>query len=139
MKNEPEGISRVDVPENRSLAEITRDILRDIQDIIQGEIRLVRAEFSEKARQLRQASLLFAMAAVCGLLGAVCVAAAGVAALALALPLWLSALIIGILLCVIAAGAAIAGRTRIQQVDPVPRRTVQTLREDLEWAKHRTS
>jgi hypothetical protein len=62
----------------------------------------------------------------------------GIAALALLLPLWAAAGIMGILLVCIAAAMYAGGRAKLKTVSPVPERTIQTLKDDVEWAKHPT-
>jgi len=125
--------------DNRSLKQILEDILHGIQNIIDAEIRLARTEIAEKTAKVKGASVFLGIAGACGLFGAACLVVTCIAALALVMPLWLAALLIAIGLFCVAGGAFVMGRTRIQQVDPAPRRTVETLREDMQWAKHHMS
>lgn len=129
----------VEAADNRSIKEIIEGILHEIQNIIQAEIRLARTEIAQKTGPLKSASLFLGIAAVCGILGAGCLVVTCIAALALVMPVWLAALLIGIGLCGIAGGAFTLGRTRIEQVDPAPRRTVETLKDDWQWAKRHIS
>ena len=123
----------------RSAGDILRDVLNDVGDIVRGEIRLAKAELHEQAGKAGKTGGLFAGAALCGLLAAGCLVAACIAALALAMPVWLSALLMCILLAC-AGGACYAGaRSKLKLIDPVPHRTVNTAKETLEWAKHRTT
>ena len=122
----------------RPLREIVQDILRDIGRIIQAEIRLAKNELSEKARKAGMAAGFLGAAAVTGLLSAACLVTTCIAALTLVMPLWLAALIMGILLGFAAAGAFAVGRTRLSQIDPRPEQTMQTLEDNVEWAKQRT-
>ena len=134
MRNGPEDVSRADISENRSLGDIVQDILQDVQKIIQAELRLGRMEIQEKAQRVKSASAFLGAAAVCGLLGAACIITTCIGALTLVMPLWLAALLMGILLFCVAAAAFTMGRTRIEQVDPLPRETLQTVKDTLEWA-----
>lgn len=115
-----------------------QDILRDFQDIMRAELRLVRAEMSEKARAAAKSGMFLGTAAVSGLLAAGALVACVIAALALVMPVWAAALIVGVALAIIAGGTFAAGRARLRNVKPVPEQTVQTIREDVEWAKERT-
>lgn len=125
--------------EERSPGAIVQDVLRDVGDIVQGEIRLARAEIGEKAKKAGKAGGYFGGAAVCGLLAGMSFTACGIAALALAMPVWLAALLMGVFLVCIAAAAYAGGRAKLKTVDPVPERTVETMRENIQWAKHRTT
>lgn len=130
ISHETEGI--------RPLRDIVREILQDIGQIVHGEIRLAKTELREKATALGKAAGTLAGAAVTGLLAAACFVTTGIAALALVMPVWLAALIIGILLAFTAAGAYALARTRMTRIEPMPERTVQTMKENIEWAKQKT-
>jgi len=121
----------------RSPGDIVQDMLRDMSEIMRGEIRLARAEMLEKAQKGGKAGGLFGAAAVGGLLAAMALVTCCIAALAIVMPLWLAALIMGVLLALAACGAFLAGRKRFRSINPVPERTVATVKENLQWAKHR--
>lgn len=123
----------------RSAGEIVQDVVRDVGEVVRGEIRLARAEMTEKAGKFGKAGGLFGAAALCGLMGFACLVLAGVAALALVMPVWLAALVISLCLVCIAAAAYAGGRSKMKDINPVPERTVQTIKEDIQWAKHRTT
>jgi hypothetical protein len=120
----------------RSAGEIVQDVMRDVGEIVRAEVRLARAEMLEKAKAAGAGAGMLGGAAVCGLLGGMCFAAAAIAALSLAMAVWLAAAIVCVLLLAVAGGMYAAGRKMLKQVNPVPERTRQTLKDDLEWAKH---
>jgi hypothetical protein len=123
----------------RSAGEIMQDVVRDVGEVVRGEVRLARAEMSEKARQAGKAGGFFGGAAVCGLMAVAAMVAAAIAGLALVMPLWLAALIMGVLLACIAGAMFAGGRAKMKEIQPVPERTVQTIKDDVQWAKHRTT
>jgi hypothetical protein len=123
----------------RSAGDILQNVLRDVGEIVRGEIRLARAEIREKAGKASKAGGFLGGAALCGLLAGGSLAAACIAALSLVMAVWLAALVMCLILA--GAGAALfsAARARLKQIEPVPERTVQTAKETLQWAKHRTT
>jgi Flp pilus assembly protein TadB len=123
---------------DRSMSDIIRDLMADVQNIVRGEMRLAKVEIKEKAQQAGQAGGLFGGAAVCGIFAGACLVVTCIAALALAMPVWLAALVMAVCLGCTAWGLFLGGRNSIKQVNPVPERTVETLKDDVEWAKHRT-
>jgi uncharacterized membrane protein YqjE len=123
----------------RSAGEIMQEVVRDVGDVVRGEVRLAKAEMAETARNAGKAGGLFGGAAVCGLMGLASLVLAAIAALALILPLWAAALIVGVLLVCIGGAAYSMGRAKLKQVHAVPEKTVQTIKDDVEWAKHRTT
>lgn len=125
------------IANQRSVSELFGDVARDIQNVMRAEVRLARTEFSEKARRAGRAGGMLGLAGVTGGLAAACFVTACIAALTLVMAVWLSALVMAIVLGLVAAGAFVAGRSRLRQVDPVPQRTIETLKDDIEWAKHR--
>lgn len=124
--------------EPHSIAETVHKIAMDLSRIIQGEFRLARSELSEKAKAVGSGAVALGVAAVAGVLAAACVVTACIAALTIVLPLWLSALITAVLLGFVAGPAYAVGRAKITHVDVVPERTVDTMKESIQWAKQRT-
>jgi hypothetical protein len=60
-------------------------------------------------------------------------------ALAAVMPSWLAALIVAVVYGAVAAILALQGRNRIKQATPpVPEQTIETLKEDVQWAKTQT-
>lgn len=123
----------------RSTGEILRDIARDFQDMLRAEFRLARTEVTEKAQRAGKAAGLFGGAAVCGLLAVACFVVACIAALMYVMPLWLAALLMAIFTACAAGACYAGGRSRMQRIDPVPERTVQTIRDTKEWANQQMS
>jgi hypothetical protein len=123
----------------RSWKEIFSDIVRDIEKIVQNEIRLAGVELRQKLVQGGKAGAILAGAGVMGFFAMACMITACVAALHLVVPLWLAAVVMGALLGAGAGGAYLAGRMMMQEVDLVPRRTVETLKEDIDWVKARAA
>jgi membrane protein implicated in regulation of membrane protease activity len=50
-----------------------------------------------------------------------------------------SALIVAVLWGIVAAVLAASGRKKLREVNPKPERTVETLKEDVQWAKTQSS
>jgi protein-S-isoprenylcysteine O-methyltransferase Ste14 len=122
----------------RSAGEIVQDVVHDFGEIVRAEIRLARNEIAEKAQSARRAARWLEAAAVCGVVCVACLAAACVSALAQTMPLWLASLLTALLLLCVGAGMYAAGRSRLRQVNPVPERTAQSVKESLEWLKQHT-
>jgi protein-S-isoprenylcysteine O-methyltransferase Ste14 len=118
---------------------IVQDLLRDVGDIVQGEIRLAKAEIGEKAQSAGKAGGFLGTAAVCGLLAGMCFTTIFIALMATAMPVWLAALLMCMFLVCIGAAFYFGGRQKLRTIDPVPQRTVETMRENVQWARHRTT
>ena len=57
-------------------------------------------------------------------------------ALAQTIPPWLAALLVALATGTASAILVAAGRKRMKQIDPKPRKTIQSAKETIQWAKH---
>jgi hypothetical protein len=123
---------------DRPLSNIFQDVIRNVQEIIRSEVRLAKTEIKEEVVKTRIA-LAWLSAGACAALYAVSFLLLTIVyALENILPAWLAGFIVAVAL---GAGAAILigiGRTRLSQVEPKPDKTIQTMKENIEWAKHPT-
>jgi len=75
---------------------------------------------------------------VAGLLTLGSLTACLILVLALAIPAWASALLITVLWAAVAGALALQGRNRLREMGkPVPEKTVETVKEDVQWLKNR--
>jgi tetrahydromethanopterin S-methyltransferase subunit C len=57
-----------------------------------------------------------------------------------AIPNWLAALIVGLVYAAIAGVLYVRGKHRVEEAgSPVPEKTIETVKEDVQWAKHPTT
>ncbi|MER6448089.1 phage holin family protein [Streptomyces venezuelae] len=111
---------------------------RQMSELVRGEMRLARAEMAQKGRRFGTGGGLFGGAGLLGLLAAQALVATAIAALALALPVWTSALILTVVLALAAAGLALAGRKQIARAGaPAPEQTIDSLKADLAEIKEK--
>jgi len=122
----------LDAEGQRSISEVLKDVVSGIQQLIRSEIKLAKIEIAESMRPARSSAMFFATAGVCGLFAVGFVMLAAMFALEIVLPNWLSALIVGILLMVGAGLGVAMGRERFKSI-PAPRKTMETVKEDLQW------
>jgi len=122
----------------RPVSEILRDVVHDVQDLFRFEVRLAKAEVSEQVDRAKSAGGKFGAAAITGLFAGMCLIAACVALLALALPVWAAALIMAAILGGVAAYLYSRARAGIRRFHAIPEETVETLRDDVRWLKQRT-
>lgn len=100
------------------------------------EMRLARAEMSEKSRHLIPGLGMMAAAGAAALTALGTLTAFVVLALSEVMDAWLAALIVGVAWALVAAGLYVAGRDRVSEAGPlVPEQTMESVKEDVEWAK----
>ena len=122
----------------RSLGELFGKLSNETSTLIRQEMALARAELTEKGKEAGKGAGLFGGAGAVGLLGAGAITAGIILLLDLAIAAWLAAIIVGLIYVAVAAFLGLKGRDRIQAATPpVPEQTVDTVKEDVEWAKTR--
>jgi hypothetical protein len=122
----------------RSLGELFGKLSNETSTLIRQEMELARAELTEKGKEAGKGAGLFGGAGAVGLLGAGALTAGVILLLDLAIAAWLAAIIVGLVYVAVAAVLGLKGRDRIQAATPpVPEQTVDTVKEDVEWAKTR--
>ena len=96
-------------------------------------------EMAQKAAVAGKGGGLIGGATVVGLLAAGALTACLILALSEAMDAWLAALIVAVVMGAIAAALGLAGRNKVREAAPaVPEQTVETVKEDVQWAKTRT-
>jgi uncharacterized membrane protein YqjE len=107
-----------------------------VTTLAKQELRLAKAEMAEKGRKAGPGIGMVGAAGAVGLLAAGTLTAFIILALDGVMPNWLAALIVGLVYAAIAAGLYFSGKGRVQEAGPlVPEQTVETFKEDVEWAK----
>jgi xanthine/uracil permease len=124
------------VRDERSLGDLFSDLSRETTTLVRQEVQLAKAELTQSATEAaRGIGMLVAGGAV---------AYAGLLFLLLAIvyglidagwDAWLSALVVGLVVVAIGAILVLRARESLKPANLAPRRTVETLKEDQEWAK----
>lgn len=125
--------------DDRSLGELFADLARDMGVLVRQEVGLATTEMTRKARLVQDVGML----AVGGLVlyaGMLAILAAVIIGLAAAgLAWWLAALVVGVVAALIGGMLLQRGMQALKHVDLTPTQTVQTLKEDTQWAKEQMS
>jgi Putative Actinobacterial Holin-X, holin superfamily III len=122
--------------EQRSLAELTKQLTEQTTALARKEVELAKAEMSLKAKRLGFGAGAFGGAGLMGVLALGALTAAAILGLAEAVDPWLAALIVAVAYAAVAGALALIGRSRVQAgTPPVPERAIESSREDVEAAK----
>jgi len=139
MATENAGGAPAEDLRERPIGELVKELAGQTSTLVRQEIQLAQAEMTQKGKEAGRGAGLLGGAAVVALLGLGTLTACIVAALAELMPVWAAALIVTVVYLAIAAVVALAGRNRLREAaPPVPEQTVETVKEDVEWAKTRT-
>lgn len=121
---------------SHSTGELVKQLSEQTTNLVRKEIELAKAELTEKGKVAGQGAGMFGGAAVVALLALGTLTTMILALLDKAMDLWIAALIVTLVYGSIAAVMAMAGRDRVRQgMPPAPEQTVETVKEDMQWAK----
>jgi uncharacterized membrane protein YqjE len=125
-------------PRERPIAELVKDLSQQTSTLVRQELELARAELQQQGKLAGKGAGLLGGATVAGLLALGALSAALIALLDKAMATWVAALIVMALWAIVALVLAQTGRTSLQRATPPARQTVETVKEDIQWAKNPT-
>lgn len=136
----PDPIEGVDPAKtDRSLGELVSEMTSEFSTLVRQEIELAKVETKEEVGKAGKAAGMMAAAGVAALLFLIFASHALAWLLDKAMPTPLAYLIVAVIWAVVAGGLFVAGRARMRTINPVPQRTVETIKEDVQWAKAQRS
>jgi len=131
----PPGPDQEDLRE-RPLGELLKQLSEETTRLVHQELELAKAELTQKGRQAGIGAGLFGAAGAIGLLALAALTTCFILALDAVLPAWLAALLVAVVYAAVAAVLAMQGRNKVRQATPpVPEQTIETVKEDVAWAK----
>jgi hypothetical protein len=122
----------------RGIGELVKDLASQTSTLVRQEIQLAQAEVTQKGKVAGKGAGLLAGAAVAGLLALGALTAALIALLDEWMATWVAALIVMALWAIVAAVLAKSGQKALQRATPPAPQTVETVKEDIQWAKTQT-
>lgn len=123
------------VKENRSVGELIADLAGETGTLIRQEITLAQTELTNKATSIGKDLGFLAVGGTIGLAGLGALVAAVIVGLAYFIPLWLSALIVGVVLSIVAAVIVMSALNKLKETNLKPQETIKSLKEDAQWLK----
>jgi uncharacterized membrane protein YqjE len=121
--------------EERSIGELFGHLTSDLGDLMRSEMELARVEIREEAAKAGKAAGMLGAGGLIAYLGVALLATAAAWGLAEAIDAGWAFLIVGLVVGAIGAVLVLMGRNRLRDVRPVPEETVETLKEDAQWAR----
>ena len=119
----------------RGLGDVLGNVVADFQNLVRGEMRLARAELDQKLHRVILAAIWLVGGALVAFAGLVVILQGVAAALALVLPTWAAALVVGVLIVVVGALFARFGLAMLSLKTLTPNRTASSLQLDVQVVK----
>ena len=124
---------------DRPIGELMRELANQTTTLVKQELELAKAEVREKGKRAGVGFGMWGAAGVAALLALGAFTAFLILVLDEVMPDWLAALIVAAVYGAIAAVLYYQGREKVEEAgSPVPEQTVETLKEDVQWAKDQT-
>jgi hypothetical protein len=122
----------------RPIGELLKQLSEETTSLVRQELDLAKAEVAQKGQQAGKGVGMFGGAGVMGFLALGALTAFFILLLDGAMPNWLAALIVALVYGAVAGVLALRGRNRVRQAGPpIPEQTLETVKEDVQWAKTR--
>lgn len=119
----------------KSTAELVHDLTEQFSRLARTEVRLAVREVQEKAKHAGIGAAGIGIAGVLAGYGLAIVLAGVVLLLALAVPAWVAAMIVGVVVLVVAGVAALVAKGQLRKGAPMPSDAVDSAKEDIQVVK----
>lgn len=122
--------------DDKSIGELIKQITTQSAALARKELELAEAEMTVKGRRAGIGAGMLGSAGMLGLFGLGCLTAAAILALALALPGWAAALIVGGVFLGLAGISALLGGISVKRATPLaPAEAAASVKDDVEVIK----
>ncbi len=124
-----------DSKDDRSLGELFSELAQDTTTLVRKEVQLAKTEMSQKASRVGKDVGFLAVGGAVAYAGLLAVLAGVIVLLGQVIPMWLSALLVGLVVAGVGYFLVRRGLDALKREDLAPRQTIETLKEDQQWAK----
>ncbi|MFL6128795.1 MAG: phage holin family protein [Mycobacteriales bacterium] len=134
--DEPAGLT---TRSDASPGQLASEVAKDLSTLVRQEIALAKAELQQEAKTAGAAAGALGGAGFAGYFVLVFLSLGLMWGLDAWLPLGWAAVVVAAVWAVVAAVLAVVGRSRLKRFNPKPERTIETVKEDVQWAKTRNA
>jgi uncharacterized membrane protein YqjE len=120
------------------IGDLLKRLSEETSTLVRQEMALARAEITEQGKRAGTGAGMLGGAGVAGLLTLGALTATVIGVLDTGMAFWLAALIVTVVWAAVAGVLALQGRNKIKEATPPAPQTVETVKEDVRWAKTRT-
>src|SRR5687767_14861636 len=124
------------VKEERSLGDLFTELASETGTLVRQEMALAQAELTTKASKAGKNVGFLAVGGAVAFTAVLVLTAAVILLLSLWIPAWLSALLVALVIGVTAYFIVTSALAELRKTDPLPRETIETLKEDAQWLKN---
>ena len=122
----------------QSLGELVSRATQDMSSLMRKEVELAKLEIKQEVTTAAKGAGMLGGAGGAGLLAVLFLSAGAGFGIGVALGYWAGFLIVGAFYLLVAAVLGLLGKKRLTRLGP-PEKTIETVKDDLAWAKHPTT
>ena len=124
------------VNDERTLPEVMNHIVGNIQEIIGAEFQLAKTEIEEEMSKASAPAATLGAGLVISFFALGFLLLAAVYALSIVIAAWLAALLVGVTLTATGIALISSGARKLKEVNILPEKTADSLKENMQWAKN---
>jgi uncharacterized membrane protein YqjE len=122
------------------IGDLLKQLATETTTLVRQELDLAKAEMREKGKKAGPGFGMIGAAGGVALLALGALTACLILALDGAMPNWLAALVVAVAYGAVTAVLYSRGKEKVDDAgSPAPRQTIETVKEDVQWAKHPTT
>jgi xanthine/uracil permease len=125
--------------DDRSLGELFSELAQETSTLVRQEVTLAKTEMSHKASRAGKHIGVLAAGGAVAYAGLLAILAGVIVLLDNVMPLWASALLVGVVVAIVGYLLVRRALDALKREDFAPRETIETLKEDQQWAKEQTT
>ena len=124
--------------DDRSLGELFAELAQETTTLVRHEVNLAKVEMGEKASRAGKHVGFLAAGGAVAYAGLLAILAGVIILLNAVMPLWVAAVLVGLVVAAVGYFLVRRGLDALKREDFAPRQTMETLKEDQQWAKDQT-
>ena len=124
---------------DKSLGDLFGDLSHEFSELVRAQTELAKSEIRMQADKAKRAAGAFGGAALAAYMALVLLSFAAAWGLSEVVPEGVAFLIVGLIYAAIAAVMYLRGRERAREFSIVPEETVESVKEDVQWAQQKIS
>ena len=134
----PESLS-TDLSAEPSLGELFSELSTNMGELVRQEIQLAKVETQETIGNAAKSVIMMVVGGVVAYAGFIVLLFAAAAVLSLVMDLWLAHVIVGALVIIVGVLLLVSARSVLTELSIIPTKTIETVKNDAEWAKEQLS
>ena len=123
---------------DQSLGDLFGDLSREFGELVRTQTELAKTEIRTQTDKAKIAAGAFGGAALAGYMALLLLSFAAAWGLSEVMPEGFAFLIVGVIYAVVAGVLYLRGRRQVEELNIVPEQTIESVKEDVQWAQQKT-